>query len=57
MGEQVSYVVLWVRDAPRHLWQAGELTQPLTNCNTQECRPCPSSGQHRGADPVDRGHR
>ena len=25
--------------APSHLWQAGELTLPLTNCSTQESGP------------------
>lgn len=37
------------------LSQVGELSLPLSNCNTLESGPCTSPGQHSKADTVDRG--
>lgn len=34
---------------------AKELTLPFTVCHTQQNRPCTSSGQQRGIDPVHKG--
>lgn len=41
---------------PHHLLQVGNMTQPLTNCSTQDNRPCVSPVQHNRVDPLDRGN-
>lgn len=35
------------------LWQARELTLPMTSCSAWENVPCTSLGQHSRSDPVD----